>query len=536
MKLLQRLWPKNRSLQAAKPQLSGWLIRPEAERNWLSPSVRWYTPDKIESITAQALAGNLVAQWELFDLMERTWPRLAKNLRQLRDRAIHVGWSVQPWTRRGQPPAPEATERAAAIDDAIWSMRPAPDRDELDWPGLLFALSDAWAKGISVVELDWEIRTIGGRKLWTPRAARHLTPHHYAWHEGRLWLRQTDPVGRELLTPFEPPDKWIIGLCRHKSGPPTGAALLAPLAWFWSAANFAWEWWLNYAQLFGVPIRVANYDVNAGPDVRAMIERALADMGSAGWIALPSGTALQLVESVKANAANPQVALVEAVDKLCDLMILGQTLTSDVGDSGSYAAAKVHGKVLSDREQALAQWLSATLQQLARAFCRLNWGDDAECPWFAPNIEEPQDAEAMARRDEILLRAGLPIPKQWLYERHGIPAPGPDDETIGGASPDATAALLGRAPIAAARRAGRRTSADLDRIVRLALPRALRAQQDLARRIAQIIDQAAGPDEALQKLQETFQDWDPTDLAVALEQAMQIAAAEGIDIFASDRR
>lgn len=530
-------WRRKKATRAARATVAqGLLIRQEMAANWMAPSIRWYTPDRIEAITRDALAGDGLAQWALFDLMESTWPRLAKNLKQLKDAATSIAWSVQAWAPRGQTPDRDALARAAALEDAIWSMRPAPDRLESDFPGMLFDLADAWGKGISVVELDWEPRTLSdGKRYIAPRAAVHVAPHHYAWHDGRLWWRRHDGTGREILTEWIP-DKFVIAICRHKSGPPAGAALLAPLAWFWSAANFAWEWWLNYAQLFGVPLRVAKYDPAAGPDVRSAIQQMLTDMGSAGWAALPAGTDLQILESAKSNAANPQTALVEAVDKICDLLILGQTLSSDVGDAGSYAAAKVHRGVLTDRERALCQWLSSVLQQLARAFCRLNWGDEARCPWFLPDIEEAQDAEAMARRDEILLRAGLPLPRQWLYDRHGIPAPGPDDDIV---APTSSGGLpfLGKRTYALHTSAARSdpVNADLDRLAAAIAPSVMRNQQALARHFLQVIEGASGPDEALQRLGETFADWDPTDLAVALEAAMQQAAARGLDLFAQTK-
>jgi phage gp29-like protein len=532
-------WTRRPRLQAARTAAPvGMFIRPEMQHNWLAPSVRWYTPDRVEAITRNALAGDLVAQWELFDLMERTWPRLAKNLKQLKDKAVSVNWQVQPWSPRGGTPSPEAQRRAAALEDAIWSMRPAPDRAELDWHGLLFDLADAWGKAISVIELDWEPRRLSdGRTYICPRAAVQAPPHCYAWHQGRLWLRMTDS-GRESLIEF-PPDKWIIGICRHKSGHPAGSALLTPLAWFWAAANFAWEWWLNYAQIFGIPFRVAKYDPAAGPEVRNAIAAMLTEMGSAGWAALPAGTELQIIESIKSNAANPQAALVEAADKLCDILVLGQTLTSDVADGGSYAAARVHGAVLTDREQALCQWLANTLSQLARAFCRLNWGDESNCPWFLPEVQEPKDAESMARRDEILLRAGLPLPRQWLYDRHGIPAPGPDDDVLGPSNAPnpllASHAKGGHASPIQAADARDPANTMLDAIAARMAPAVAARQATLARRFLSIIQDAAGPDEALQRLQEAFNDWDPMDLGVALEAAMQQAAALGLDLFAHSK-
>ena len=49
-------------------------------------------------------------------------------------------------------------------------------------------------------------------------------------------------------------------------------------------------------------------------------------------------------------------------------------------------------------------------------------------------VAEPrraEDAKANAERDQILLSAGLEMPKDWLYERHGIPIPAEGEATVG---------------------------------------------------------------------------------------------------------
>jgi phage gp29-like protein len=47
-------------------------------------------------------------------------------------------------------------------------------------------------------------------------------------------------------------------------------------------------------------------------------------------------------------------------------------------------------------------------------------------------VDAPEDAKALAERDQILLSAGLPMPKAWLYERHEIPVPAAGEEVIEG--------------------------------------------------------------------------------------------------------
>ena len=68
------------------------LIRGSVADRWLAPSVRWYTPQMVEHIVRDAQAGNLQSQWELFDLMEATWPRLQGNLKKLKEKVCAMEW------------------------------------------------------------------------------------------------------------------------------------------------------------------------------------------------------------------------------------------------------------------------------------------------------------------------------------------------------------------------------------------------------------------------------------------------------------
>jgi len=84
----------------------------------------------------------------------------------------------------------------------------------------------------------------------------------------------------------------------------------------------------------------------------------------------------------------------------------------------------------------VAGWAADILnQQFIAPFCRLNFGDTDEMPWFQPARKEAKDAKAMADRDKVLLDAGVEMPKAWFYERHEIPMPAAGDDVIGKPAP-----------------------------------------------------------------------------------------------------
>jgi phage gp29-like protein len=449
-------------IRAAAPDIGGQtpdplarIIQPSARDRWISTSVRNYTPDTIENILRGALVGgDLVAVWQLFNLMEETWPELLTALIELKDDVASAEVIVQPWSLKGEEPTAEAQRRAKLFEQSLWTMRPRPQSDENDLRGTTKDLLDAWGKGISVLEIDWVVRATGSSALYVPRDTRWIHPRYYGYPansaelklnapeiaqsvlgSGVSGLGPQNPDARQTLSTGQwsefPPNKFLIGIAKAKTGHPIGGALLRAIAWWWAASNFSAEWLLNFAQIFGLPIRWATYDP-AKPGLLDQICDMLESMGSAAWGAFPAGTTIELKEPGKASESLPQASILDRANRQARLLILGQTLTGDAGDQGSRALGEVHERILSGRKRSALDWVCAVLSyQLAPAFCQLNFGDDSECPWVKPaESEEEEKPLEKAQRDEILSRIGFEFDAEAAYERHNLPRPAPGADLI----------------------------------------------------------------------------------------------------------
>src|SRR5436190_3575118 len=71
-------------VQGNRPDLSS-IVLPKAQDRWLANTLRKFKPDDVARIFAGSLSGDLTHQFELFNLMEESTPRLAKNLNQVKD-------------------------------------------------------------------------------------------------------------------------------------------------------------------------------------------------------------------------------------------------------------------------------------------------------------------------------------------------------------------------------------------------------------------------------------------------------------------
>jgi phage gp29-like protein len=255
-------------------------------------------------------------------------------------------------------------------------------------------------------------------------------PRHYGyWVDDPTLKLSISGMGGDWID--FPEDKFIIATFKTKTGHLLRSPLLRSLASLWIGSNFAYDWALNLAQVFGLPIRWATYDPTQ-PQLFAAICEMLENMGSASWGAFPAGTTLELKEAVRDVTNNPQSWLLEFADIACDILLLGQTLTTTQGARGAMALGRVHQDVRAERIETIARWWAKTLNyQLVPALMRLNFGNNDEDPYLTPDIKRQADALADAQRDEIIVsKMQVPVTKKWFYERHDIPIPDEGDELL----------------------------------------------------------------------------------------------------------
>ena len=415
------------------------IVRPQVRDRWTGLTTRGLTPDRVMTILNSAFTGSLVGQFALFDLMEDTWPRLKKNLNELKRAVEMAGWHAEAFGLPGDKPSPRALQKQALLTQMMSTFAPDPTADENGWGPMIYDLCDAIGRGISVQEIYWEVRDnylgSGGTAV-VPRATKWIPSRYYGWYSLDPNLQLTPTGYGTDWQPF-PPDKFIVSIFKTKTGHPLTAPLLRSLATFWIGSNFSYDWTLNLAQLFGLPFRWVEYDP-ARKDLLDDICAMLENMGSAGWGAFPAGTKLSLHEAVKQASQTPQAFLMEMADTAADLLILGQTLTSTQGKGGgSRALGQVHQDVRQDVLEYVAAWSADRLNEsLTPALMRLNFGDNEEDARLVCEIVTEQDAKVLAERDQILIGGlGMPVPKKWLYDRHDIPMPEPGDDVYNAPAP-----------------------------------------------------------------------------------------------------
>lgn len=421
----QALVAKPDSAAANVPPGLARILRPSASQRWTMPALASMTPQYIEHVLTGALAGNHVQQWELFDMMLDTWPELAACQSELTEGVLAMKPTFTAWAEEGEPPTERAIERQKVVSSAFRKMRPEVVADENTLSSTIQDIADGFIRGSAMLEVDWHSVTAGQLgQIIAPRATFWAHPSHFSWQGGRLGLRVAGGV-MDL-----PPHKFLVGIHKAKAGSALGGAMLRPLAWWWSASNFASDWLLNLAQLFGLPFRWANHDPNASQETIDAICNMLQNMGSAGWAAFPAGTTLDLKDVGASGDRSPQGDLLDRADRYARMLILGQTMSGsqDSSKGGGKAFGAVEADVKTARIGACAKYVCETINsQLIPSTLHLNFGDSEECPCM-DLVPDSEAGGEEAKRDAELAKL-MPIPLSYLRSKYNVPEAAKDEET-----------------------------------------------------------------------------------------------------------
>jgi hypothetical protein len=189
------------------------------------------------------------------------------------------------------------------------------------------------------------------------------------------------------------PLKFLLSRCNASYRNPYGEALLSRL-WFpvtWRREG--WTMWLNFLETFGEPIilgQVRNYK----DFVEAMVAQ-----GVRSTVAWESVDGADKVQPITASTPGEFDRLEAAILRRIQKLILGQTLTSDVGSNGSYAVAAIHNEVRNDKRRADMRMVQRTGQQLVNNLAIVN---GLEPPKFIMADDSGLEM-SRAQRDSVLM-------------------------------------------------------------------------------------------------------------------------------------
>lgn len=274
---------------------------------------------------------------------------------------------------------------------------------------------DARFYGYSVIEIIYQKVAKGPAVLNRNIGLNRLSLKPMQWFapqkDGSLVFFPDDGSGGMEGIPCDP-IKFLLTTCNARYENPYGEALLSRL-WFpvtWRREG--WGMWLQFLETFGEPIilgAVQNY--------QEFVD-AMTAQGVRSTVAWQSVTGDDKIETITASTPGEFERLENAILKRVQKLILGQTLTSDVGSNGSYAVAAIHNEVRNDKRRADLRMVQAAGQKLVDNLAAIN---GMEAPRFVMADDAGLEM-SRAQRDAVLINvlksSGLSLSKQYFLARY----------------------------------------------------------------------------------------------------------------------
>lgn len=375
----------------------------------------WSLADILAAIKSHE-QGTFARSGLLWQWMQRD-PRLRVALNVRTSGLAALPFSVDPATKISPPP--EEQRIADLLLERWWSCFPEST--------LRGSLRTAVGMGFILAQVRW---STGPDGLWWP--ALEVWPAHAVRYDDptRKWRVQTREGAEIDVCPGD--GQWFLWQPDGARGFQLGGVCALGLPVFLTLRN--WESWINYGDAHGrpaikveVPKQAQEAEKNAFlANVKALDSTTRAII--CGKNLDGSGFDFSYVSAGGTEITTFEKAIEQAAkDKA--LVVLGQTLTTDVADKGSYSLGEIHNLIRQVILKADAEGFSTALrEQVLVPWARYNFGRGALAPWPKWDTKPPADrkteaetytaaAAAVAAVDSALKGTGKRVKRVAYFEQ-----------------------------------------------------------------------------------------------------------------------
>jgi len=418
----RRLVHSVRGVSSGDRPRPGQLIMPRREDTWREYPADGMTPSQLTRILRAADEGDIQTALALYAQMEEKDAHLF-GVAQTRRLAV----TGLPWEVVSAAALHRGVDKVLADEAAGYCRERLAELERLE--DVLRHLSLATGRNISAAEIVWDV-------VRGDHAVVDVVPVDFA----RLTV---DECGRvRILTRDEPwtgmlppPNKFIIHMPHSASGHPMHGGLLRVSALAYLGKHFAMKDWLVFAEIFGMPIRVARYDASATPDEKRELLEMLRDLGTAAAGIFSKAVELEIKEAGVGSAGPPYESICGFFNRELSKAWLGQTLTTEtVQTTGSQTAAEVHDRVRMDIQEDDIRNEGRTIRRdLLGPMSRVAFGESVPVPYFRRVPKEDRDPSGLvAMLATAVNELGARVPVRWAHDTLGIPAATGDEPTLAG--------------------------------------------------------------------------------------------------------
>ncbi len=405
----------------ARPAL-GRLVGPSVLDRWRDYPADGLTPGRLVTIMRAADEGAVDQAMALFEQMEEKDGHLYAVANTRRRAVTGLRWQVV-----SAAEVREGVERGPADEAADYCREVLAAIDAFD--EALQHLSLAFGRNIALAENVWDVQ--GGELRLVdvvPVAFEQVTFDELG---GPRVLTAAEPYDGIAL----PPGKFIVHTPHAVSGHPMRGGLLRVSALAYLGKHFAMKDWMVFAEVFGMPVRVARYEPSATAQEKRELLDMLQAMGTDASAIFSKAVELQLLEAGHSKGPPPYENLCAFFNREMSKAWLGQTLTVETsGETGTFSTALIHNEVRLDlRQDDLGKEARTIRRDVLAPLTRMRFGPDVPVPFFRRQLDPPRDLrELVGVMSAAVNDLRMAVPARWAYDALGIPPVREGEATLAG--------------------------------------------------------------------------------------------------------
>ncbi|MDP1675709.1 MAG: DUF935 family protein [Bacteroidota bacterium] len=223
-------------------------------------------------------------------------------------------------------------------------------------------------------------------------------------------------------------NKWFIPIVKAVSGDVGRSGLLRTCTWYYLFKNFDVKAWVQFAEMYGIPLRLGKYGMGATEKEKDDLLRALVSIGQDATAVIPDNSKIEFIEAAqKASSFDSFEKLADYCDKQNSKAILGHSASIDSTAGKLGGEDNANDAIYDLVESDASAFDGAFNEQVIKPLINFKFGIQKYYPMFQTIVIPPKDRSSEL---DLMNKFQQPISKQYYYETVGIPVPAEGEEVV----------------------------------------------------------------------------------------------------------
>lgn len=272
---------------------------------------------------------------------------------------------------------------------------------------------DAPLFGFSPIEVMWEHN---GENIVPKRVeAKPQEWFLFDVHNNLRLRTKKNSISGEIV----PEKKFLCARYNPSYTNPYGEKLLASVFWPATFKKGGMKFWVSFVEKYGMPWALGKIPRQTLEEEAIKLRDTLENMVQDGVAVFDDSCEIELKEAGGKNASSQVYSeLVQFSNSEISKAILGQTLTTQEGTSGSYALGTVHSNVRKDILAGDARLVQNVLNELISWILELNYPEASGVKFTFCDADSLKSE--LAARDKVLKETGVKFSKEYFARNYGL--------------------------------------------------------------------------------------------------------------------